>query len=229
MYHFNTFKVHIKNTNGSMIPSPYSLLLAKNIPKLKSSDIVIDIGCGCGILGICSYIRGSNNVIMTDITDNAILDTKMNCILNRVFNVKIIKSDIYNNFFDLFYGIDLIICNPPSLPCSLNNKPEYYSGKDGRKFIDQLLSRSKIILNNNGKILMTHTSLANIDQTFEMVKKLNYNVKIIDKIELKFRDFYDIDHIKSLNNKNLYIEKSDGLYEIVYVLEIFPFYIKSKL
>jgi methylase of polypeptide subunit release factors len=222
MYQTTDFKIHIKTTNGSMIPSPYSILLAKNIPTFKYTDVVIDVGCGCGILGIVSFCKGSDNVIMTDVTDSAILDTKENCILNKIYNIKVIKSDIYNNFFDLFYGADFIICNPPSLPCSLNknNKPEYFSGEDGRKFIDQLLSRTKIILKNTGKILMTHTSLANIDKTFELIKKIKGKVKIIDKIELKFRYFYDIDHIKSLNNKKLYIEKLDGLYEIIYVLEI---------
>jgi HemK-related putative methylase len=224
IYQFPNEKIIIETKHGSMIPSPYSILLAKNIPKLKSESIVIDIGCGSGILGIMSYMRGSDNVIMTDITDNAISDTLDNLKLNKIISgIKVIKSNMFSRLSKI-NNADLIICNPPSLPSIINkviNKPEYFSGNDGRKIIDHLLLNSHLILKDKGKILMTHTSLANINKTINLIKELNYTLKIIDKLELKFRDFYDINHIKKLNNNNnLYVEKDNQLYEIVYVLEI---------
>jgi len=89
MYKINNYNILIQTKNGSMKPSPYSLLLAQHIPSLTSNSIVLDLGCGSGILGILSYIKGSDNVIMSDISDNAILDTKINCELNKIYNIKL--------------------------------------------------------------------------------------------------------------------------------------------
>ena len=238
MYQFKNFKVYIQNINGSMNVSPYSLLLAKNIPKLKNSDIVFDLACGSGILGIIAYLQGSDNVICSDITDESILDTIHNCKLNKIYNIKVIKSDMFKDLLPIF-GVDLILCNPPSLPSSHINKPEYWSGFDGRDFINKLLLNAPLVLKNGGKILMTHTSLCDINKTYSLINglknvhKITYTCKIIDKISLKFRNFYDVKHIMSLkgekNNDNLYIKKEDGLYEVIYVLELTCYKNISKL
>lgn len=245
MYQFNQIKIHIENKNGSMVPSLYSLLLAKNIPRLNSNTKVIDIGCGSGILGIVSYIKGSDDIIMTDISENSILDTINNCKLNKIpykivksiFNdvviinepIKIIKSDLFKY---IHTQVDLILCNPPSLPSNKSNKIEYYAGKDGRLFIEKLILNAPKVLKTNGKIIMTHTSLANINKTFKLLEELHYKYKIIDIMYLKFRDFYDVNHILSLNNNcnnlyPLYFKYGNNYYETVYVLEIIL--IQSKL
>lgn len=233
MFKFTDINIHIETKHGSMNPSPYSLLLAKNIPKLTSNTKVIDVGCGSGILGIISYIKGSDNIIMIDISENAILDTMNNCKLNKIpykliknklkINsyiepIKIIKSNLFKNIY--LYDIDLILCNPPSLPSIKSDKIEYYSGIDGRLIIENLILNAPKLLKSSGKIIMTHTSLANINKTFKLLNELNYKYKIIDKIYLKFRDFYDINHILSLNNSDLYFKYKDNYYETIYVLEI---------
>lgn len=217
MFTINNHIIKIENKNGSMIPSPYSLLLAKNIPK---SNKVLDLGCGSGLLGIVSCLNGSKNITMSDISENSLLDSKLNCELNNMINCKFIQSDLFKNINDHF---DLILCNPPSLPSKKCNKQEYSSGKDGRKIINRILTDGKDYLEDNGKIIITHTSLANLNKTIKMIKN-KYNYKIIDQLELKIRDFYDLSYILSLNNYDLqyplYIVKNEQHYEIIYILQL---------
>lgn len=52
----------------------------------------------------------------------------------------------------------------PSLPMSKLNKIEYYADIDGRLFIEKLILNSPKVLKTNGKIIMIHTSLANINK-----------------------------------------------------------------
>jgi len=134
IFNINDYTIKIENKNGSMLPSPYSLLLAKNIPIMRHKK-VLDLGCGSGFLGIVVYKYG-NSVRFSDILDNCLLDSELNCESNNIDGI-FIKSDLFENIKTQKF--DLILCNPPSLPSKECKKQEYSSGKDGRKIINRLL------------------------------------------------------------------------------------------
>ena len=57
------FEFDVKEVYGI---SPRSLLLAKHL-KVKKNASVLDLGCGCGFLGILTAKMGAKEVICTDI------------------------------------------------------------------------------------------------------------------------------------------------------------------
>ncbi len=78
----------------------------------KSTDKVLDLGCGYGVVGIlASKFIGAENVTMCDISDDAILLSKINAEKNNINNLEIIQSNGLENIPD--NDFTLILSNPP--------------------------------------------------------------------------------------------------------------------
>lgn len=76
------------------------------------NDKVLDLGCGCGIVGILSAkIIGENKVFMCDISENAVALSKANAEKNNVEKISIVQSDGLKNVTES--GFTLILSNPP--------------------------------------------------------------------------------------------------------------------
>ncbi|MBS3108285.1 class I SAM-dependent methyltransferase [Candidatus Woesearchaeota archaeon] len=69
---------------------------------------VLDLGCGIGIVGICiKKLNQKLDVTMSDVNERALEIAKMN---SKNLDVKIVKSDVFNNLDEEF---DVILLNPP--------------------------------------------------------------------------------------------------------------------
>lgn len=75
---------------------------------VRKSDVVLDVGCGSGILGITASKLGAKQVIMTDIDECAIVATEHNMALNGVLNGKVILKNLLDD--NTIRG-DVIACN----------------------------------------------------------------------------------------------------------------------
>ena len=71
-------------------------------------DVVLDVGCGSGILGISASKLGAKEVIMTDIDECAIVATEHNMRLNNVENGKVFLKNLLD---DNTVKGDVIVCN----------------------------------------------------------------------------------------------------------------------
>ncbi len=77
-----------------------------------SYDKVLDLGCGYGVVGILAgKLIGEENVIMCDISEQAIKYANINLHINHVPNIKIKLSDGYKNIEE--NDFTLILSNPP--------------------------------------------------------------------------------------------------------------------
>jgi len=73
---------------------------------------VMDLGCGCGIVGILAAKKcGAENVVMSDIDPNAVETAKKNAGINDVPGVKVVISNGFESVDEA--GFDLILSNPP--------------------------------------------------------------------------------------------------------------------
>lgn len=73
---------------------------------------VMDLGCGCGIVGILAAKKcGWENVVMSDIDPMAVETAEKNAELNAVPGVKIVVSNGFDQVDET--GFDLILSNPP--------------------------------------------------------------------------------------------------------------------
>lgn len=73
------------------------------------SDRVLDLGCGCGIVGIYACKLGAQ-VLMTDYAEDAVEIARQNCALNDC-DCQVIQSDAFSNIDEVLFT--KILSNPP--------------------------------------------------------------------------------------------------------------------
>ena len=80
--------------------------------EFKEGDKVLDLGCGCGVVGILAAKQiGAEKVVMCDVSENAVQLSKQNAELNGVAAVTIRQSDGLKDITET--GFTLILSNPP--------------------------------------------------------------------------------------------------------------------
>lgn len=73
---------------------------------------VLDLGCGCGLVGIlAAKLCGEAGVVLCDIDPLAVDIARRNAVRNGVGNVRAVVSDGFKSLDDA--GFDLILSNPP--------------------------------------------------------------------------------------------------------------------
>ena len=80
--------------------------------QITEEDKVLDLGCGYGVVGI--FVRkviGEKNVVMSDISEEALALTNANLVRNGLTGVKVIKSNGLKDIPEKDFT--LILSNPP--------------------------------------------------------------------------------------------------------------------
>jgi release factor glutamine methyltransferase len=170
-------------------PAEDSFLFAENLV-IREGDVVLDMGTGCGILGIIAA-KKALRVLAIDVNPYAVRCAKENAMLNGVLD----------KFFflqcDLFSAIkvgerfDLILFNAPYLP-SENIKVDSWlelawsGGIAGRGIIDRFICEAPKYLMQNGYILLMQSTLSGLDGTLRRFKENSLNANVIAKRDLPF-------------------------------------------
>jgi 16S rRNA G1207 methylase RsmC len=105
--------------------------------ELTSTDMVLDLGCGIGIIGIvAATISQKGHVILTDINRRAVNLTKSNLKRNDIKNA----DARWGNLYEPVQGIkfDAIISNPPV--------------SSGMKIIFQIIEEAPLYLKSKGSL-----------------------------------------------------------------------------
>ena len=88
-----------------------SRLLIESI-ELEKNAHVLDVGCGYGPIGLsAAKLADEGHITMIDINERAVELAKENADLNRISNVTIVQSDIYEEVKGRSF--DAIVTNPP--------------------------------------------------------------------------------------------------------------------
>tara|TARA_A100001011_G_scaffold68068_1_gene69360 strand:+ start:672 stop:1511 length:840 start_codon:yes stop_codon:yes gene_type:complete len=148
-----------------LIPRPDSEHLVEQtlkIIKKNQSKRILDVGVGSGCLSISILKeRLFCKCDAIDLSKNALKLAKINANLHQLLDrIKFYKRDI-DNFYNHKY--DLIISNPPYINKhkikylgSINYEPKIAldGGLDGLDVIRKIISKSKYLLKNNGKLIL---------------------------------------------------------------------------
>jgi ribosomal protein L11 methyltransferase len=94
---------------GSGTHETTKLCIKKIQQYLKKDDVVFDVGCGSGILGISALLMGASRAVFVDIDEAAVSATKENTQLNNVYEkAEIIKGNLLDK---IDYEADVIVAN----------------------------------------------------------------------------------------------------------------------
>jgi len=170
-------------------PAEDTFLLAENLA-VEEGDVVLDMGTGCGILGILAAKKASE-VVAVDVNPYAVQCARTNARRNQV----IAKMDILRG--DLFEPLradqrfDVILFNLPYLPSEAADPKEWierawFGGTTGRRIIDRFICEAPRHLKKDGRILLIQSSLSGTEETVRRLEKAGFRVSIAAERKVAF-------------------------------------------
>lgn len=170
-------------------PAEDTFLLAENL-SVDENDVVLDMGTGCGIIGILAA-KKAKEVVATDLNPLAVDCAKMNAKLSKVAD----KMDV--RLGDLFQPIkhnerfSLILFNSPYLPSNPGEEKTWIGqawagGPTGRQLIDRFIVETPRYLRENGRILLVQSSLSNFNKTLYKFGEAGLKARILAEKKVMF-------------------------------------------
>ena len=170
-------------------PAEDTFLLAENLCVSKN-DFVLDMGTGCGILGILAA-KKARSVIAVDINPYAVYCAKMNAKLHRVERkMNILRGDLFQPI-KTGEKFDMILFNAPYLPSEKEERKTWIDrawagGLGGRELIDRFLLEAPKHLKMDGSFLLVQSTLSDVDETMQTLRKIGLKARVLAKEKVAF-------------------------------------------
>ena len=170
-------------------PAEDSFLFAENLA-VKKGELVLDMGTGCGILGIVTAGKAAK-IVMVDINPYAVRCAKENAKLNGVLDkICFLQGDLFAHM-RVEEKFDSILFNAPYLPSKPSEDKSWLAhawagGASGRQVIDRFIFEAPSYLKENGYILLMQSTLSNVNETLLGFEKNGLKTSIVAKRALPF-------------------------------------------
>lgn len=182
-----------------LIPQPDTEILVEEAINLIHSFEKIDkvqvldlcTGSGAIAVSIIKYVPNVK-VFASDISKKALEVANKNVINNKVKNVELLESDMFENLKN--YKFDFIVSNPPyiesntikNLSKEVQNEPKIAldGGQDGLKFYRIILKEAYKYLNKNGYLLL-EIGYDQGEKILKLCKEYSCNLNLITKKPIK--------------------------------------------
>jgi len=170
-------------------PAEDSFLLADNL-KVIEGDTVVDMGTGCGILGIIAATK-AKRVVAIDINPYAVRCAKQNAELNSVAG-KI--SFIQGNLFApirMRTEFDVIAFNPPYLPSESVEEDSWLrqawsGGISGRDVVESFIREAHNYLKPDGAVYLILSTISNVEMSLRDFENTGLRASVIAQQDLPF-------------------------------------------
>jgi release factor glutamine methyltransferase len=170
-------------------PAEDSFFFAENL-KVKDRSKVVDIGTGCGILGIIAAKKAAR-VVATDINPFAVLCARNNAQINDVADrMFFVQGDMFSPL-RIRKEFDVILFNAPYLPSEKNENDSWVSrawngGVSGRRIIDRFICEAPKYLESKGEIMLMQSTLSNVEETLPRFEEQGLRAEVIARQDLPF-------------------------------------------
>jgi release factor glutamine methyltransferase len=170
-------------------PAEDSFLFAENLVA-HDNDSVIDVGTGCGILGVVAAAR-ANRVLAVDINSKAVGCAKENAQLNHVdHKMLFMVGDLFTSI-KVRKQFDLILFNAPYLPSEEFEGDSWLvrawaGGSSGRRLIDRFIQAAPKYLRPDGRILLMQSTLSDVEETLHSFEETSLRADVIARQVLPF-------------------------------------------
>ena len=170
-------------------PAEDSFLFAENLT-VDEGDVVLDMGTGCGILGIVAAGR-AKKVVEVDINPDAVHCARENAELNRVVDkMHFVQGDLFAPFRNE-QKFDLILFNAPYLPTDSRDDHSWLGrawagGVAGRQVIDRFIREAPQYLKENGQLLLMQSTLSKVQRTLQQFESEGLAARVIAERDLPF-------------------------------------------
>jgi release factor glutamine methyltransferase len=190
----STKRVHFGDYSFSVWENVYepaedSFLLAENLD-VKEGERVLDIGTGCGIMGILAAKKASA-VVAVDVNPYAVRCARENATFNNVRGkMTFIQGDLFTPLREA-EKFDVILFNAPYLPTDKSEADSWIGrawagGATGRQIIDRFISGAPRHLKRLGRVLLMQSTLADVDETVRRFEECGMSARVVADCALPF-------------------------------------------
>jgi len=170
-------------------PAEDSFLFADNL-QVEAGDNVLDMGTGCGILGILASEK-AQSVLAADVNPYAVRCAKENADLNNLCGV---MAFMQGNLFTWLCDnakFDVILFNAPYLPTSKYKADSWIEhawsgGVSGRLVIDRFILEVPKHLKRTGRILLMQSTLTNVNETLSRLADCYLTAEVVARCPFSF-------------------------------------------
>jgi len=170
-------------------PSEDSFLFAENLD-VGEGETVLDMGTGCGILGVIAAEKAAK-VVAVDINPYAVRCSRRNAQLNGVtYKMAFLQGDLFAPIKN-GENFDLILFNAPYLPLKLDEDDVWLSrswagGTSGRKIVDRFIREVPGYTKMGGRVILLQSFLSGVDETLLKFRNCGLRANVIAKRDLPF-------------------------------------------